>query len=196
MSGLCNVLIIILLEGIVFFVIVNTVVAYTFTDIFNSISTTINNFINNSYIGIVYLLKSTYDYDITIETLDFQSLAIRLFITGFFSKGITDEKERLLKNDIISYTLYIILIVFICLCIGITYIIFNNYNTNSIYNSKISLKPSIYNTSISISLTLIFLLAVGFGVLVNIGNNINTNKITLDVFTRLKAKIVNTSNVI
>ena len=110
--------------------------------------------------------------DITKESEEEQSLAIKLYSVGTMYDKIIEEKKQINLNNIKYYSIYISILLGFIIVIGIIL-----YVNKKIYNNDNNIGEIFYNILISLVLFIIFILIISFVIFINIGNNIDTNPI-------------------
>jgi len=173
-SSAVNSFVLILLEGIIFFTLVNTIFSNLFQSIINDILQKINKIINVSYYGITPLINSSLSFDISKKSPEFQSLAIKLYTVGTMNEQIIEEKQFINKNNIKSYIIYTIYILSFFILIGIII-----YINKKIYKNEINISSTIYNVILSLILFIIFIVTVSFTIFINIADNIDFNNVEI-----------------
>jgi len=174
LSSALNSFILILIEGIIFFTLLNTVFNNLFQIIISSVLKEINKFINLSYNIFIPLINNSVGIDVSTESPTFQSLAIKLYSVGTMYNQIIEEKQLINTNNIISYLIYTAYIVGFIILIFIILYINNNILKNTTNVSSIS-----YNLIISLILFIIFIVSVSFIIFINISDNININEVEI-----------------
>lgn len=170
-----NILVILLIEGILYFGALSIIFNKIFDGIVSSAAPEINTLMNNNYEKIVA------NFDTLPENLidqTFVSKVSRLFLIGTFADQITEEDAYIRSNDITSYIAFTILIV--CPLIFLLLVKLINY---LIYDDKYSInwKTIVYSILLSLLVLMIFILPVIFKVFVNLQDNIDTNELQLTV---------------
>lgn len=212
LTCLINIFIFVLIEGVVYFTLltnileniiqntinngaetINTIIYSYLEDLGNNaINQIINQIINRTFEGFVNIpiinIAAPVKPSILDESLEFQSLAARLYLIGTCYDQITAENSYIIKNQLVSYVVYGVFVCVIMLLIFITYLI-NNSVFEGVY--KLAGTKLIYNTIIGFVLILVFIVAVAFTVFVNISSNVDTNSIQISILNYIKKILVN-----
>lgn len=179
-SCLINLLIFLLIEGIIYFAFLTSIFDNIIQNVINDLSLKIKNTIN--YFLFDPSINKTIGFNLTNESTNFQSVAIKIYSIGYFKNSIIDEDNYIKSNKFKSYLLYCLLI----LSIIIIMIIYYYYNNKQVYNIN-SFNKSIvlYNVVISLILFIIFILIASLTVFVYIGDNVDINNITLQILNKI-----------
>lgn len=214
LTCLINIFIFVLIEGVVYFTLLTNILENIIQNTINNGAEQINEIINNNYVYLEDLgnkainqiinrsvegfavvppinqLAAPSKPSILDESLEFQSLAVRLYLIGTFYDQITAENSYIIKNKLVSYVVYGVFVCVIMLLIFITYLI-NTSVFEGVY--KLAGSKLIYNTVIGFVLILVFIVAVAFTVFVNISSNVDTNAIQISILNYIKKILVNNS---
>lgn len=164
-----NILVILLIEGLLYFVGLSLI----FNNIMNSIITSggpsINKLMNNNYDNIVGKMDTLPN---NLLDSNFVTQITKLYLIGSFSNQIIKEDEYIKNNDLISYVAFTILLfcplIFLVIVKLINYFVFDNkYSVNWV--------SILYSVLISLFILLIFILPLIFTVFVNLQDNVDTN---------------------
>ena len=176
--------ILLLIESIICFTLLTSIFNNIFNNIIKIISSIISFFINNNYYTLVEIIKYFAGIDITKETLNFQTLAIKIYSVGTMHDGIMKERKEINQNNILSYIIYSVIAVGFLILIGI--IIFINKTNQNVIN----ISSVFYNVIISLVLFTIFIVSASFVVFINIQDNVNFNFIKTK-FIKLLQNLLN-----
>lgn len=174
LSSFITILIFMILEGIVFFALSNTVVPQIFQNSINQVCETLNELINKNF------TKTLTNLD---ESPDFTMLSLRLFLIGTLADDIENEDKFILKEQLAGYasfTAYIIIAFIILIIIYIVNFIIGNSH-EVVKTSKIAISQIIFFAIFGI-----FLLTAVLSVFVNMGHNIDTNALIMNILKTVK----------
>ena len=173
-------LILLLIEGIVFFTVLYTIFNDISQTIINNLLSQINNLFNLNYNLYYPLINNLTEINFEKESSSFKTLAIKLYSVGTMYEPIISEQKLINLNKIKSYIFYTLIIVgFIVLIITIVYI--NNKFYNKLENNNINKSMISYTIIISLLLFILFIVLISFIVFINITKNININDIQIKV---------------
>ena len=173
-------LLLLLIEGIVFFTVLTTIFDNLSETIINNLLLQLNNFFNLNYNLFYPIINKSTDIDFNNETDLFKTLAIKIYTVGTMSEPIKEEQKQINFNKLKSYIFYSLIILgFIILIISIIYI--NNKFYNKLSNNNITKSIISYNLIISIVLFIIFIISISFIVFKNLEKNIDTNEIQIKI---------------
>lgn len=177
-------LLLLLIEGIVFFTILTTIFDNLSETIINNLLLQLNNFFNLNYNLFYPVINNSTEIDFDNETDLFKTLGIKLYTVGTMSKPIKEEQKQINFNKLKSYIFYSLIILgFIILIISIIYI--NNKFYNKLSNNNITKSIISYNLIISIVLFIIFIISISFIVFKNLTNNIDINEIQIKIINTI-----------
>ena len=177
-------LLLLLIEGIVFFTVLTTIFDNLSETIINNLLLQLNNFFNLNYNLFYPIINKSTDIDFNNETDLFKTLAIKIYTVGTMSEPIKEEQKQINFNKLKSYIFYSLIILgFIILIISIIYI--NNKFYNKMSNNNITKSIISYNLIISIVLFIIFIISISFVVFKNLTNNIDTNEIQIKIINTI-----------
>ena len=173
-------LILLLIEGIIFFTVLNNILNNVSQNVINNLLSQLNNLFNLNYNFYYPLINNLTEINFEKESSLFKTLAIKLYSVGTMYKPIISEQKLINLNKIKSYIFYTLIIVgFILLIIALVYI--NNKFYNKLENNNIIKSMISYNIIISLLLFIIFIVVISFIVFKNIENNVNINNIQIKV---------------
>ena len=183
-SSILYSLLLLLIEGIVFFTVLTTIFDNLSETIINNLLLQLNNFFNLNYNLFYPVINNKTEIDFNNETDLFKTLGIKLYTVGTMSEPIKEEQKQINFNKLKSYIFYSLIILgFIILIISIIYI--NNKFYNKLSNNNITKSIISYNLIISIVLFIIFIISVSFVVFKNLTNNIDTNEIQIKIINTI-----------
>lgn len=173
-TSIITILIIIILEGLLYFVALGIIFNNITNNIINNMTPLINNIYNNNYTNLI----ETININPNNITPSFISSIIKLYLIGTFSDQIIDEHNYITNNDIDSYIAYSFLIA------GpfVLFLILKFINHLAFHNKlKIAWKTVIYNISLTMLILMTFILPVIFTVFVYLQDNVNTNDLQSNI---------------
>lgn len=177
-------LLLLLIEGIVFFTVLTTIFDNLSETIINNLLLQLNNFFNLNYNLFYPIINKSTDIDFNNETDLFKTLAIKIYTVGTMSEPIKEEQKQINFNKLKSYIFYSLIILgFIILIISIIYI--NNKFYNKMSNNNITKSIISYNLIISIVLFILFIISISFIVFKNLEKNIDTNEIQIKIINTI-----------
>ena len=179
-TGIINVMLLVFLEGILYFSILSMIFGNLIGNLTNSAGDSINTLLNNNYTSLATNLNINPDNK---DNHQFVSLALKNYLIGFFSKDITTEQTYILNNDLISYVSYAIIfggLIFALFIVKIVnYMVFSNKYT--IQWSRVFL-----NILITFLLLGIFLIPIVLKVFVNIQSNVDVSTVSSNIIKNFK----------
>ena len=187
-SAIINVLLLLILEGVIFFIILKVVFGNLFDSLINILGSNVNQQLIKQKNIILQLLQPQLKDN---DNPEFISQAFKLYSIGKLDDNISTEKDYIENNDVRSFITYTILFyIFIGLLIIVKLI--NYFGFNNIFT--IEWKKIILNLGIVLLLFGIFMIPIILIIVLNIGNNIDFNKIFYNILEKIKISYGNSNN--
>jgi len=183
-SSILYSLILLLIEGIIFFTLLTTIFDNLTETIINNLLFQVNIFINLNYNLFSPIINSLTNIDFNNETGLFKTLAIKLYTVGTMSESIKTEQKQINLNKLKSYIFYT-LIILLFIIVTISFIYINNKFYNKLSDNNITKMSVLYNLIISMVLFIIFILPISFVVFKYITNNIDINEIQIQIINNI-----------